>query len=195
MNLAVVGSSVSSVASVVSTIDRTVADGAVARDTSVAVVDSGDHSNVVGVSGGVGVVLGKAVSNLSEGVSLSVSLRVGVSLTLAVVVSAVASVADVSSRVASIVSTVADGAVTGDTSMSVVNTSDHSNIMRVASGISIGLGKTIGNLTEGVSIGLSIRVSLGGNDGQEDLDRMFVKRNRIVFREDLQWRRLSSFLD
>ena len=79
--------------------------------------------------------------------------------------------------------------------MTVVNTSDHSNIMGVSSGISIGLGKTIGNLTEGVSIRLSIRVSLGGNDGQEDLDRMFVKRNRIVFREDLQWRRLSSFLD
>merc|ERR1719339_365935 len=132
------------------------------------VVNTSDHTNVVGVAGGIGVVLGKAVSNLSEGVSLSVSLRVSVSLTLAVVVAAVASVADVSSRVASVVSTVADGAVTGDTSMSVVNTSDHSNIMRVASGISIGLGKTIGNLTEGVSICLSIRVSVGGNDGQED---------------------------
>ena len=191
-----VGTGVSSVGSMVeSTIDATVSNSSVARDTSVAVVHTSDDSNVVRVAGGIGVVLRKAVSNLSEGVSLSVSLRVGVSLTLAVVVSAVASVADVSSRVASVVSTVADGAVTGDTSMSVVNTSDHSNIMRVTSGISIGLGKTIGDLSEGVSIGLSIRVGLGGNNGQEDLDRMFVKRNRIVFREDLQWRRLSSFLD
>merc|ERR1719228_756143 len=139
---------------------------------SMTVVNTSDHTNVVGVASGVGVVLGKTVSDLTEGVGISISLRlslrVGLSLTLAVVVSTVASIADVSSRVTSEVSTVADGTVAGDTSMTVVNTSDHSNIMGVASGISVGLGKTVGNLAEGVGICLSIRVSLGGDDGQED---------------------------
>merc|ERR1719228_412647 len=99
VKLAVVGTGVSSISSmVVSAIDATVSDSSVARDTSVAVVHTSDDSNVVGMAGGVGVVLGKTVGNLAEGVgisiSLSLSLRVG--LTLAVVVSSVASVAHVS---------------------------------------------------------------------------------------------------
>merc|ERR1719430_1438980 len=134
------------------------------------VVNTSDHTNVVGVASGIGVVLGKAVSDLTEGVSISISLSLGVglSLTLPVVVSTVASIADVSSRVTSKVSTVANGSIARDMSMTVVNTSDHSNIVGVASGIGVGLGKTVGNLAEGVGICLSIRVSLGGDDGQED---------------------------
>merc|ERR1719228_716103 len=141
-----------------------VTDGSIARDTSVAVVDSSDDSNVVGVSSGVSVMLGKAVGNLAK----SVGIGIGISLTLAIVVSTIARVADVSSRVTSVVSTVADGSIARDTSMTVVNTSDHSNIMGVASGIGVALGKTVGNLAKGVGICLSIRVSLGGDDGQED---------------------------
>merc|ERR1719341_2487207 len=128
------------------------------------VVNPSDHTNVVGVASGIGIVLGKTVSDLAEGVSISVSislslsLGVGLSLTLAVEVSTVANVstnvsnisrvADVSSRVSTVVSTVANSAVAGDTSMAVVNTSDHTNVVGVASGI--GLGKTVGDLAEGV---------------------------------------------
>merc|ERR1712198_397918 len=175
LTLAVVVSSVARVADVssrVSSVVSTVTDGAVAGDTSMAVVNTSDHSNVVGVSSGVGIVLGKTIGNLAEGVgigvSLRLSLRVGLSLTLAVVVSTVASIADVSSRVTTIVSTVANGSVARDTSMAIVNPSDHSNIMGVSSGVGIVLRKTICDLAEGVSIGVSIRVSLGGNNGQED---------------------------
>ena len=189
MNLAVVGSSVSSIASVsgiasvvssvVSTIDATVANGSIARHTSVAVVNSSDDSNIVGVASGVGVMLGKAIGNLAK----SVGIRIRISLTLAVVVSTVARVANVStvavarvaSRVTSVVSTVANGSVARDTSMTVVNTSDHTNVVGVASGIGVGLGKAVGNLAEGVGIRLGIRVSLGGNDGQEDLGKMLVR--------------------
>ena len=79
MNLAVVGTGVSSVSSmVISTIDATVSNSSVARDTSVAVVNASDDSNVVGMAGGVRVVLGKAVSNLAEGVGISLSLRISV---------------------------------------------------------------------------------------------------------------------
>merc|ERR1719295_2395967 len=120
------------------------------------------------MSSGVSIVLGKTVSNLAKGVSLRLSLRVGLSLTLAVVASTVASIADVSSRVTTIVSTVTNGAVARDTSMAIVNPSDHSNVVGVSGGIGIVLGKTISDLAEGVGIGVSIRVSLGGNNGQED---------------------------
>ena len=165
MKLAVVGSSVSSIASMVSTIDATVADGSIARDTSIAVIDTGDDSNVVGVSSGIGVMLGKTVGNLAKGVGIG--LRV--SLTLAVVVSSVARVADVSSRVSSVVSTVADGAVAGDTSVAVVNTSDHSNVVGVSSGVGIVLGKTVSNLAEGVSIGLSLALFNMPNSNRFDI--------------------------
>merc|ERR1712203_1019813 len=114
------------------------------------------------MSSGVGVVLGKTVGNLAK--SVGISIRVG--LTLAVVVSAVASVANVSSRVATVVPTVSDSSVAGHTSMTIVNTSDHTNVVGVAGGIGVVLGKAVSNLSEGVS--LSIRVSVGGNDGQED---------------------------
>merc|ERR1719222_385927 len=101
------------------------------------VVNTSDHTNVVGVASGIGVVLGKSVSDLAEGVSISISISISVSLslTLAVEVSTVARVAnvstnvstisrvaDVSSRVSTVVSTVANSAVAGDTSMAVVNT-------------------------------------------------------------------------
>merc|ERR1719222_518701 len=125
----------------------------------VAVVDSSDDSNVVGVSSGVGVMLGKAVGNLAK----SIGIGVGISLTLAVVVSTIARVADVSSRVTSEVSTVANSTVSGDTSVTVVNTSDHTNVVGVASGVRVVLGKTVSDLTQGVgiSISISLRLSLG----------------------------------
>merc|ERR1712243_135621 len=136
------------VSSMVSTIDATVADGSIARDTSISVVNSGDDSNVVGVSSGVGVILGKAVSDLAKSVGIRVSL------TLAVVVSTVARVTNVS--VTSVVSTVSNGSIARDTSVTVVDTSDHTNVVGMASGIGIVLGKTVSDLSKGVSICLSL---------------------------------------
>merc|ERR1719348_1206610 len=154
-NLAVVGTGVSSVGSgVESTKDATVSDGSVARDTSVAVVNASDDSNVVGMAGGVRVVLGKAVGNLTE--SVGISIRVG--LTLAVVVAAVASVADMT--VSTVVSTVSNGSVARNTSISVVNAGDHSDVVGVASGVGVVLGKTVSNLAESVGISISLRLGL-----------------------------------
>ena len=146
-----------------STIDTTVSDGSVARDTSVAVVNASDDSNVVGMAGGVRVVLGKAVSDLAK--SVGIGIRVG--LTLAVVVSSIASVADMS--ISTVVSTVADCSVARHTSMSVVNTSDDPNVVGVASGIGVVLGKAVSNLTKSVSISLGLRISVRGNNGKENL--------------------------
>merc|ERR1719474_119505 len=153
VNLAIVGTGVSSVGSMMeSTIDATVSNSSVARDTSVAVVHTSDDANVVRVAGGVGVVLGKAVGNLTKSVGISISLRLGLrvslGLTLAVVVASVASVADVS--VSTVVSTVADSTEARHKSMSIVHSSDDPNVVGVASGIGVSLGKTVGNLAEGV---------------------------------------------
>merc|ERR1719357_773715 len=38
----------------------------------------------------------------------------------------------------------------------------------MAGGVGVVLGKTVGDLTEGVSISLSLRISVGGNNGQEN---------------------------
>merc|ERR1719273_132918 len=160
VNLAIVGTSVSSKV-VVSAIEAAVADGSVARDASISIIDSGDDSNVMGVSGGISVMLGKAVGNLSK----SVGIGIGVSLALAVVVAAEAvaaeaSVADVSSSVTTIVSAVANGSIARDTSMAVVYSSDYSNVVRVAGGIGIVLGKTKSNLSKSVRIGLSLALAI-----------------------------------
>merc|ERR1719357_2056062 len=137
MKLAVVGTGVSSVGSmVVSTIDATVSNSSVARNTSIAVVNTSDDSNVVGVAGGVSIVLGKTVGDLTKSVGISISLglslRVSLGLTLAVVVSSVASVADVS--VSTVVSTVADSTEARHTSMSIVHSSDNPYVVGMASG-------------------------------------------------------------
>ena len=79
MKLAVVGTGVSSVGSMVeSTIDAMVSNSSVARDTSVAVVNASDDSNVVGVAGGVSIVLGETVGDLAEGVGISLRIRISV---------------------------------------------------------------------------------------------------------------------
>merc|ERR1719430_598808 len=128
LTLAVVVAAVASVANMtVSTVVSTVSNGSVARNASMSVVNASDHSHVVGVSSGVGVVLGKTIGDLADGVGISISLglglRVSLGLTLAEVVSSVASVADVS--VSTVVSTVSDSAEARHTSMSIVHSSDN----------------------------------------------------------------------
>merc|ERR1719474_147984 len=157
VNLTIVGTGVSSVGSMVeSTIDATVSNSSIARDTSVAVVHTSDDSNVVRVAGGIGVVLGKAVSDLAK--SVGIGIRVGI--TLAVVVSSIASISDMT--VTAVVSTVANGSVVRHVTMSVVNAGDHSNVVGVAGSVSIVLGKTVGDLAEGVSMSISLRISVRG---------------------------------
>merc|ERR1719318_1039154 len=144
LTLAVVVAAVASVADVtVSTVVSTVSNSSVARHTSMSVVNASDHSYVVRVASGVSIVLGKTVGDLTEGVGISISLRLGLrvsfGITLAVVVSSIASVADMS--ISTVVSTVADCSIARHKSMSVVNASDHSNVVGVSSGVGVSLGK------------------------------------------------------
>ena len=172
ITLAVVVASIASISDMsITAVVSTVANGSVARHVTMSVVNASDHSDVVGVASSVGVVLGKTVGNLAEGVGISISLglglRVSFGITLAVVVSSIASVAHVS--ISTVVSTVADCSVARHTSVSIVHSSDNPDVVGVAGGIGVSLGKTVGDLAEGVGISLRIRISVGGNNGQENL--------------------------
>merc|ERR1711890_67394 len=88
-------------------------------------------ADIVGMSGGVGVVDGETVGDLADGV--------GLSLTLAVVVASVSTE----------VSTVADGAISSNMTVSVVGSSDDSTV-----------SEAVGDLADGVGLGLSLTLAV-----------------------------------
>merc|ERR1712072_1306913 len=96
----------------------------------------GQHSDIVGVASGVGVVNGEASSHLANSVGISLSLPLAV-------VSSVVHSRDGGVGVDSggIDSSVANGANSRDEAMAVVNTSDDTAI-----------GGTMGNLTHSVGV-------------------------------------------
>jgi len=100
----------------------------------------------------VGIGLRESVGNLANGVGIRVSL------TLAIVTS----VATIDTSITSITSiaTVSDSSITSYMTMSIVNSGDNSDIMRMASSVGIGLRESIGNLAEGVSLGICLGLTV-----------------------------------
>merc|ERR1712240_477792 len=94
----------------------------------------------------VGIGLRESVGNLAN----SVGIRVSLTLTI------VTSVATIDTSITSITSiaTVSDSSITSYMTMSIINSGDNSDIMRMASSVSIGLRESVGNLAEGVSLGI-----------------------------------------
>merc|ERR1712098_918072 len=115
----------------VATINTTIASIATVSDSSIAsymamtIVNSGDNSDIVRMASCVGIGLREPVGNLANSVGIRVSL------TLAIV----SSVAPINASITSITSiaTVSDSSVTSYMTMSIVNSSDNSNIVRMAS--------------------------------------------------------------
>merc|ERR1719167_1169827 len=110
------------------------------------VTDSSDDSNIVRMASSVGVGHRESVGNLANGVGIRVSF------TLAIVTS----VATIDTSITSITSiaTISDSSITSYTTISIVNSGDNTDIMRMASSVGIGLRESIGNLAEGVSLGV-----------------------------------------
>merc|ERR1712240_1003641 len=110
------------------------------------VTHSSDDSNIVRMASSVGIGHRKAEGNLANGVGIRVSL------TLAIVTS----VATIDTSITSITSiaTVTNGSISRHKAMAVINSGDNSDIMRMASSVGIGLRESIGNLAEGVSLGI-----------------------------------------
>merc|ERR1712179_290710 len=68
----------------------------------------------------------------------------------------VASVSSIAS-----IATVTDSSIARDTAMSVVNSSDDTDIVGVAGGVGIDLGETVGDLAEGVSVSICLGFRIG----------------------------------
>merc|ERR1719347_1339339 len=114
----------------------TISDSSIASYMTMSIVNSGDDSDIVRMASSVGIGLRESVGNLAKGVGI----RVG--LTLAIVTS----VAPINTSITSITSiaTVSDSSITSYTTISIVNSGDNSDIMRMAS--SVGIRESIGNL-------------------------------------------------
>merc|ERR1719153_1343431 len=136
------------VTSINTTIAR-VSDSSIASYMAMSIVNSSDDSDIVRMASSVGISLRESVGNLAKSVGIRVSL------TLAIVTS----VATIDTSITSITSiaTVSDSSITSYTTMSIINSGDNSDIMRMASSVGIGLREPVGNLAEGVSL----RICLG----------------------------------
>merc|ERR1719309_1908032 len=118
------------------------------------------------MASGIGISLGKAVGDLADGVGV----RVSISRPLANVVTAESGVSQISSvtvtksgvstesRVSEVsgVSAVADGSISRNVTVSVVNTSHNTSVVGMAGGKGISLGKAVGDLADGVGVRVSI---------------------------------------
>merc|ERR1719260_681043 len=102
----------------------TVSDSSIASYMAMSIVNSGDDSDIVRMASSVSIGLRESVGNLTKSVGIRVSL------TLAIVTS----VATIDTSITSITSiaTVSDSSITSYTTMSIINSGDNSDIMRMA---------------------------------------------------------------
>merc|ERR1712055_1273793 len=110
-------------------------------NTSMSIINTGDHSNIMGVASGIGIVYGKSMVDLGNSVGIRLGVRVSLSFPI------------VSVAIASI-SSVTNSSISSNMSMSIIHPCDHSNIMRVASSIGIVYRESMVDLTKSVSIGI-----------------------------------------
>merc|ERR1719370_2598431 len=152
--------SVSTISTIGSTIGTaiarvsTVTNSTISRYTPMSIIYSGDDSNIVGVTSGIGISLRESIGNLTN----SVGIRITVSLTLAIVstISTIDTTIGTTIARVSRVSMVTNGTISRYTPMSIIYSGDDSNIVGVTSGIGISLRETIGNLANGVGIRITV---------------------------------------
>merc|ERR1719342_391579 len=154
-SVAPINPSISSITSI-----ATVSDSSITSYMTMSIVNSGDDSDIVRMASSVGIGLRESIGNLANGVGIRVSL------TLAIVTS----VATIDTSITSITSiaTVSDSSITSYMTMSIVNSGDNSDIMRMASSVSIGLRESVGNLAEGVSFGICLGLTVCEGRGRQD---------------------------
>merc|ERR1712055_852495 len=119
------------------------------------IIYSCDDSNIVGVTSGISISLRESIGNLTN----DVSFRITVSFTLAIVSTIGTTISTIDTTIAR-VSTVTNGTISRYMPMSIIYSCDDSNIVGVTSGISISLRESIGNLTNGVSISISLGLTV-----------------------------------
>merc|ERR1719153_1097663 len=100
----------------------TVTNSSITSYMAMSIVNSGDNSDIVRMASSVGIGLRESVGNLAN----SVSIRVGFTLAI------VTSMATIDTSISSI-TTVSDSSIASYMTMSIINSSDNSDIMRMAS--------------------------------------------------------------
>merc|ERR1719187_3138090 len=115
----------------------TVTNSTIARNYTMAIVNSSNDSNIVGMASSIGISLRESIGNLSEGVGISISISLGltVSFTLAIVTTIDTTIA--------MISTVTNSTIARNYTMTIVNSSNDSNIVGMASSIGISLREPI----------------------------------------------------
>merc|ERR1711915_531876 len=106
------------------------------------IIDSSDHADIVRVSSGIGIMYRKSMMDLAD----SISIRLSFSITLSIV-----AMLGISMVTIAIVSSVANGTIASNMSMTIVNASNNAYIMGMSSSISVMDWETMMNLTKGVS--------------------------------------------
>merc|ERR1712240_96251 len=130
----------------------TVSNSSITSYMTMSIVNPGDNSDIVRMASSVGIGLRESIGNLANVVGIRVSL------TLAIVTS----VAPINTSISSITSiaTVSDSSITSYMTMSIVNSGDNSDIVRMASSEGIGLREPVGNLANGVGIRVSFTLAI-----------------------------------
>merc|ERR1711994_728319 len=123
----------------------TVSNSTISSNMSMSVINSSDHANIVRVSSGIGIMYRKSMMDLAD----SISIRLRFSITLSIV-----TMVGITMVAISIISSVANGTIASNMSMTIVNSSNDTYIMGMSSSISVMDWETMMNLTKGVSIGL-----------------------------------------
>merc|ERR1719341_20624 len=124
------------------------------------IVNSSNDSNIMRVSSTIGIMNWESMVDLAKSVGIGIGFGIRVSVTLSIV--AMDSMVGISMVSICSISSVSNGTIPRNTSMTIVNSSNDSNIMRVASSIGIVNWESMVDLAKSVGIGIrfSIRVSV-----------------------------------
>merc|ERR1712215_431104 len=124
--LSIESSSISRVATIASISSiATVTNSSITSYMTMSIINSGDNSNIMRMASSVGIGLRESVGNLAKGVGI----RVGLTLAIEAMM-----VTSINTTIASI-ATVSDSSITSYMTMSIVNSGDDSDIMRMASSV------------------------------------------------------------
>merc|ERR1712002_1381574 len=81
-------------------------------------------------------------------------------------ISRVATIASIASIAT--IATVTNSSISRYMAMAIINSSDDSDIVRMASSVGIGLREAVGNLTKGVSLGICLGLTVCQGRGRQD---------------------------
>merc|ERR1719315_482782 len=119
---------------------------------TMSIINSCDNSDIMRMASSVGIGLRESVGNLANGVGIRVSLTLAIVTSIATIDTSISSITSIA--------TVSDSSIASYMTMSIINSSDNSDIMRMASSVGIGLRESVGNLAEGVCIRVGLTLAI-----------------------------------